>query len=83
MSGKLTPLITGALHTWEPRAAERPDPSPGSSSHDYEPTAAGRKRKERDTKRDFGLRPKEVWVHPNDWPQVRALVNQLSKKWHR
>ena len=35
--------------------------------------------KARQRKRDAGLVPKERWAHPDDWPQIDALIARLTK----
>ena len=35
--------------------------------------------KARQRKRDAGLVPKERWAHPDDWPQIDALIAKLTK----
>ena len=35
--------------------------------------------KARQRKRDAGLVPKERWAHPDDWPQIDALIAMLTK----
>ena len=32
----------------------------------------------RQRKREAGLVPKEVWVHPHDWPEIDALIRRLT-----
>ena len=36
--------------------------------------------KTRQRKRDAGLAPKERWAHPEDWPQIDALIAKLTRK---
>ena len=36
--------------------------------------------KARQRKRDAGLVPKERWAHPDDWPQIDALIQRLTAK---
>ena len=36
--------------------------------------------KTRQRKRDAGLVPKERWAHPDDWPEIDALIKRLSAK---
>lgn len=40
-------------------------------------TPAERKRAERERKRKAGLRPGEVWAHPDDWPRIREYAKKL------
>ena len=34
----------------------------------------------RQRKREAGLRPKERWAHPNDWPAIDAYIAQLTER---
>ena len=34
----------------------------------------------RNRKRGKGLIPKELWVHPDDWPELRELYIKINKK---
>ena len=34
--------------------------------------------KARQRKRDAGLVPKERWAHPDDWPEIDALITKLG-----
>lgn len=31
-------------------------------------------------RREAGLQPKEIWVHPKDWPVVKQLLERLAKR---
>jgi Fic family protein len=42
-----------------------------------DPTAAERKQRERDRKAELGLVRRDVWAHPDDWPQIRELEQAL------
>jgi hypothetical protein len=41
--------------------------------------AAARKRLERDRKRAEGLVPREIWVRPEDWPQVQKYLLRIHR----
>ena len=43
-------------------------------------TAKERKADERMRRREKGLRPFELWLHPDDWPLVKRLVDRLTKR---
>lgn len=42
-------------------------------------TDAEYKAAERARRRAAGLVPKEIWVHPKDWPTVKLLIDKLAK----
>lgn len=42
-------------------------------------SAAERKRKERERKAELGLVRRDVWAHPDDWPEIRELEKRLQK----
>lgn len=44
-----------------------------------DPTAKERKTREREQKRSLGLRPMEIWAHPDDQPQIKALAWELNR----
>ena len=46
-------------------------------------TAAERKRDERRRMRAAGFVLRQLWVHPLDWPAVRAYVERKRKERHR
>lgn len=39
-----------------------------------------RKEAERQRMKARGLKRFEAWLHPGDWPAVRALIDRLTKK---
>lgn len=47
-------------------------------------TGAQRQRRYRERlvkeKRDAGFVPKEVWVKPSWWPQVKRLIDRLGRR---
>lgn len=43
-------------------------------------TARERKADERARRREAGLKPFEVWMHPEDWPLVKKLIDKLAKR---
>lgn len=34
-------------------------------------------------RREAGFQPKEIWVHPMDWPVIKRLVDKLAKRRER
>lgn len=46
-------------------------------------TAAERKRDERRRMRAAGFVLRQLWVHPLDWPAVRAYVERKRKERHQ
>lgn len=40
-------------------------------------TATQRKRNERDRMREAGFTRRDVWAHPDDWEQIKALEMKL------
>lgn len=47
---------------------------------DKRKAAAERKRLERQRKKDAGLIRRDVWAHPDDWPVLRKLEEDLQNK---
>ena len=43
-------------------------------------TAVERKREERERRRKAGFKAFEVWVHLDDWPRVKRLIERLAKR---
>ena len=43
-------------------------------------SAAERKAAERARKRKAGFKPREVWVHDDDWEKVQRLIERLAKR---
>ncbi|MFN3377787.1 MAG: hypothetical protein ACK40S_14730 [Burkholderiaceae bacterium] len=43
-------------------------------------TARERKAREREAKRKQGLRPLEVWAHPDDHPHIKAVAHTLTQE---
>lgn len=43
-------------------------------------TDAEYKAAERARRREAGFKPKEIWVHPKDWPVVQRLLDRLAKR---
>lgn len=43
-------------------------------------TPTERKALERERKRALGLTPHEIWCHPDDWPQIKQLIDKLAKE---
>ncbi|WP_020405843.1 hypothetical protein [Hahella ganghwensis] len=45
-----------------------------------DPTANQRKKNERIRMKDLGFTRRDVWAHPDDWPDIRALEKKLKNK---
>lgn len=46
-------------------------------------SGAKRLAEHRKAKRDAGLIPKEIWVHPSAWPAVKACIAAKNDEVHR
>lgn len=43
-------------------------------------TTAQRKAEESERKKSLGLVRRGVWAHPDDWPEIKKLVDELNNK---
>lgn len=43
-------------------------------------TPAQRKAEEAERKKALGLVRRGVWAHPDDWPEIKKLVEELNEK---
>lgn len=57
--------------------------SHNANVHTMGKTEAERKAAERTRRRAAGFQPKEIWVHPLDWPVVKRLLDRLAKRRER
>lgn len=48
--------------------------------NNYDRTGKKRMQQLRERMHALGFKRKEVWIHPDDWPAVKKLVNKLTKK---
>lgn len=48
--------------------------------NNYDYTATLRKRSERERMTEAGFKRRDLWAHPDDWPDIRELEKKLKDK---